>query len=280
MRGSQTLVFYHGDCPDGFGGAYAAWKKFGDSAEYIGLKHGKPLAYDISGKDLYFIDFCYPKDIMDDIVSKAASVTVLDHHEGMADVVKAMPNYVYDNEHSGAVISWMHFHPNTEVPLLLQYVQEGDLYRFALPHSHAILTYVYTRLFEFPVWDILEQQLEDELERAKIIERGAIYNEYAQHIVDSIVRHAELVRFEGYEVYLASCSRAHVSYVGNTLAKKRAPFGLVVSVRGDELRVSLRGDGSVDVAHIAQKYGGNGHPNAAAFSVPLGVPPPWTPVTP
>src|SRR3989344_3757446 len=38
----KIAVLYHGGCPDGFGGAYAAWKKFGNMAEYIPLKHGKP----------------------------------------------------------------------------------------------------------------------------------------------------------------------------------------------------------------------------------------------
>src|SRR3990167_10123181 len=79
----DIAVLYHGNCPDGFGGAYAAWKKFGDSAEYIPVKHGKPIPEGLAGKKLYLIDFCYPKDIMDTLIATADSVTVLDHHEGM-----------------------------------------------------------------------------------------------------------------------------------------------------------------------------------------------------
>jgi oligoribonuclease NrnB/cAMP/cGMP phosphodiesterase (DHH superfamily) len=277
MIEQKIVVFYHGNCPDGFGGAYAAWKKFGDSAAYVPLKYGKAFDYDVTGKEVYFIDFSFPKPEMDAIAAKAGAFTALDHHEGTKDVVESMPNHVYDVSRSGAVIAWQFFHPDTPVPLLLQYVQEGDLYRFALPNSHAILTYVYTRLFEFTVWDELERMLEDETELARIIDRGSIYNEYTQLLVDKIVKDAEPVRFEGYDVYLASCARAFVSYVGNLLAKEHPPLALIVSVRGGELRVSMRGNGTVDLSKIAQKYGGNGHPNAAAFIVPLGTTPPWTP---
>ena len=31
----KIVVIYHDQCRDGFGAAYAAWKKFGDDASYI-----------------------------------------------------------------------------------------------------------------------------------------------------------------------------------------------------------------------------------------------------
>jgi len=87
----RTLILYHAHCPDGFGGAYAAWKKFGDGAEYLPVKHGNPPPEDLSGAHVYLIDFTYPKDIMDTIVTEATSVIVLDHHLGVKDVVESMP---------------------------------------------------------------------------------------------------------------------------------------------------------------------------------------------
>ena len=38
--------------------------------------------------------------------------------------------------------------------------------------------------------------------------------------------------------------------------------------RGDEVKVSLRGKGDVDVSRIARGFGGGGHPNAAGCTVP------------
>ena len=100
MTGVQTcaLPIYHANCPDGFGGAYAAWKKFGKDAEYIPVKHGNPVPDGLSDACVYLIDFCYPKEIMDSIVSGAASVTILDHHLGMKDVVESMRSEEHTSE--------------------------------------------------------------------------------------------------------------------------------------------------------------------------------------
>src|SRR3989338_9515798 len=50
MNALKTAILYHANCPDGFGGAYAAWKKFGDSAEYIPVKHGKPIPENLTAR--------------------------------------------------------------------------------------------------------------------------------------------------------------------------------------------------------------------------------------
>ncbi len=44
------------------------------------------------------------------------------------------------------------------------------------------------------------------------------------------------------------------------------PIAIIWSRRGKKVIVSLRSDGSVDVAKIAQMYGGGGHAVAAGFS--------------
>lgn len=274
----RTVILYHGNCPDGFGGAFSAWKKFGDTVEYIPLKHGRPAPEGLAGAHLYFIDFCYSKEVMDQIVADAASVTVLDHHEGVREIVESMPEYVYEKDHSGAVIAWKYFHPHSEVPLLLSYVEDGDLYRFALADSRALLAYVYSKPFEFGVWDALVAELESDVRGAEMIAHGQIFAEHSRLLIDELVEHASLVRFEGYDCYFAPTISVFASDLGNLLARKQAPMALVVQARPDGLRVSLRGDGSVDVAKIAQKYGGNGHPNASAFSLPWGTPIPWEPI--
>ena len=274
----RTVILFHGDCPDGFGGAYAAWKKFGDAAEYMPVKHGRPVPEGLSGAHLYFIDFIYHQEDMNRLEKEAASLVVLDHHEGVKDVVESMANHVYDASRSGAVIAWEYFHPEIPVPTLLTYVQEGDLYRFALPNSRELLASIYTQPFTFEAWDRIAGEIEDPQIRAKMIERGEIYRTHSDSIVAELAEDAKLVRFEGYECYFAATISIFSSDLGNRLARKKAPLALCVQARPDGLRVSLRGDGSVDVAKIAQKYGGNGHPNAAAFSLPWDSPIPWEPI--
>jgi hypothetical protein len=66
------------------------------------------------------------------------------------------------------------------------------------------------------------------------------------------------------------------SFIGHRLATKKGPLALVVSAHPKGYGVSIRGDGTVDVAAIAAKYGGNGHPSSAGFAIPREGPFPWT----
>ena len=280
----DIAVLYHGGCPDGFGGAYAAWKKLGDTADYIPLKHGKPAPENLDGKDLYFIDFCYPQSVMDELSKVAKSITVLDHHEGMRATAAKFPG-IFDTSHSGATIAWNYFHPHTPVPRLLQYVEDGDLYRFDLPNSRDVLAYVYTLTDSFASfdsqnvekWDRFLAELADPDEMERVVKTGGLFAQYHEHVVAHGVHHAEVVHFEGYECYLAGSSGEFVSDIGNRLARLKPPIAIIVSADAEGLRVSLRSDKSVNVAEIAQKYGGNGHPAAAGFEIPYGSPIPWTP---
>lgn len=272
----EIAILYHGGCPDGFGGAYAAWKKFGDTADYIPVKHGRPVPEHLAGMKLIFVDFCYPQEIMNGLAKIAASVTVLDHHLGSKDVVESMPDHVFDDKRSGATIAWSYFHPDVPIPTLLKYVEDGDLYVFKLPDARAVLAYSYAQPFHFDSWDALAAQLENETERAALIERGKIYSEYFQILIEQIANKAVLVSFEGHECYLATAPEMFISDVGNRLATLKPPLGMIANFHTDMITISLRSDPSIDVSAIARKYGGNGHSQASAFRLNWGEPLPWT----
>ncbi|KND50512.1 MAG: hypothetical protein AB202_02560 [Parcubacteria bacterium C7867-007] len=274
----RTVILYHGSCPDGFGGAYAAWKKFGDSAEYIPLHRGSPLPEGLEGAHLYFIDFCYTKDVMDKFVSIASKVTVLDHHEGVADVIQSMPEYVYESDLSGSGIAWRYFHPDTPIPTLLAHVQDDDLFRFALPDTRAVITYLEVHPFTFEAWDETAKKLDDPETRDAFFEKTRTYAEYFELLALKSVDRAKLVSFEGYECYYATAHplKSLKSMVGHLLSDKKGPIALVVAAHPNGYGVSIRGDGTVDVSKIAAKFGGNGHPSSSGFLIPREGPFPWT----
>lgn len=275
MEPKSIAIIYHGGCPDGVVGAYAAWKKFGDKADYIPVRHGNPPPMHLDGKELYFVDFCYPKPAMDELARIAKSVTVLDHHEGIREVAEQYSG-IFDANRSGASIAWGYFHPKVRIPKLVSYIEDGDLYKFALPNSRNILAYIYSSPFQvFEHLDVLARELEDEEELARIVNAGAFFEQHHEHIVEQRAQHAELVRFEGHECYLVGTTGEFASDVGHRLYELKPPFSIMLSADAKGLRVSLRGDGSVDLAAIAKKYGGNGHPGAAGFRIKYGNPVPW-----
>lgn len=273
----RTVILYHGGCPDGFGGAYAAWKKFGDAAEYIPLHRGESLPEGIDGARIYLIDFTYSRETMDELLARAGSLVVLDHHDGVREVVEAMPEYVFDSGRSGATIAWSYFHPDLPVPYFFKLLEDQDLYRRALPDTVPLHAYLEVRPFTFEDWDETILLLEDPETREQFLEKTRIYAEYFELLAELATEKAKLVSFEGYEVHFGTSHpfKSLKSRVGNLLAMKRGPFSLVVTAHPNGYGVSVRGDGSVNVAEIAQKYGGNGHPNASGFLIPREGPFPW-----
>ena len=60
----------------------------------------------------------------------------------------------------------------------------------------------------------------------------------------------------------------YVSEIGHSIVKHGMPVAIIWSRREGKVVVSLRSDGmAVDVAKLAERYGGGGHPAAAGFSV-------------
>jgi oligoribonuclease NrnB/cAMP/cGMP phosphodiesterase (DHH superfamily) len=278
MNQKQITVFYHAECLDGFGANYAAWKKFGDDAVYIPIQYGhEPDAADYTGKEVYFVDFCYPQEIMDRVQAAAKLLVVLDHHEGVRGVATLYQG-VFDPSRSGATIAWTYFHPDTPIPSLLLHVEDEDLYTFKLPDTRAIGVYLSAQPYEINLWDGFVKALEDPAQRAAFVAKAETYLEYFNHLVEIAVEHAHPIHFEGYTVLLANSVpvRTIKSAIGNAITKKMPPFGLVASVHPNGIGISIRGDGSVDVSAIARKYGGNGHPSSSGFRIPWQLPMPFT----
>lgn len=278
MSHQHAVILYHGKCPDGFGGAYAAWKKFGNTAEYIPVDHGDAPPEGLEGRDIYLVDFSYEtQEYMDRLKKESTRLVVLDHHESTKKFVEDVPEHVYDKERSGATIAWSYFHPHTPTPRLLKYLEDGDLYRYALSETRDIFSYLMILPYDFTAWDTLASNLEDDIRRVETMQKARAYTEFFEALGHTAAARAKKVRFEGYEIYFAA---AHPditmkSFVGHELYQKFPPFALVVTAHPNGFGISIRGDGSVDVSKIAMKYGGGGHPGSAGFFIPNGTEMPW-----
>lgn len=281
MPEKDIVVIYHKRCPDGFGAAYAAWKKFGDTADYLPAGYGDPIPEGLADKEVYIVDFTYEvPGAMEELAKEAKRLVVLDHHQSSRAVVEALPEHVFDNDRSGATIAWSYFHPDEPIPHLMRYLEDGDLYRFALPETQSLFTYLITEPYDFATWDALKETLEDASSREAFFAKTGAYDEQYEKFCALAVEAAKKVSFEGHECYFANSlpSITMRSHIGNLLYTKFPPFALIVSAHPDGFGVSIRGDGSVDVAKLAEKYGGGGHAGSAGFFIPNGHEVPWTEV--
>lgn len=262
----NPVIIYHGDCPDGFGAAWAAWKLFGNEATYIPVQHRTIPPKEIEGRDVYTIDYAYPAEVLEkEVLPKVKSLTIIDHHISAERSIALVPGSVFNNDHSGAYLSWEYFHPGEPVPKLLRYVEEGDLWKPELPHSKEINYVLNLKEFGFEEWSRMAERIDDPESFKKLVEQGELLGEKIQRMVLKTLDNAEEIEFEGYRCLLAN-TPFYVSEVGAALVKKLPPVGLIWSRRKNRVVVSLRGDGSVDLNELAKRYGGGGHRNAAAFS--------------
>lgn len=262
----KIIVFYHGDCSDGFGGAWAAWKKFGNKANYIPLFRDKPLPGGLKNKEIYFIDFT-PNSAAEirRLIRDNARVTCIDHHITVKSNVNLTHKHLFALNHSGAVLAWQYFHPSKRVPVILQYVENRDIWRWKLPMAKEITEYMDMFDFGFSEWSRMEKDLES-ARKKEYIQGGRLLLRYKTSLIESISKNAELVNFDGKTIYAINSPHDFASELGYLLSVRRSPFAVIWNKESGLIKVSLRSIGDFDVAKLAQKFGGGGHKHSAGFS--------------
>lgn len=272
----SIAVLYHNRCHDGFGGAWAAWKKLGSKADYIPVNHQEPYPKGLKGKRVYLIDFCYPRNIIKNLAVIAEHLVVIDHHISAKAVTETVPDHLYSDKHSGAVLAWKYFHPQKPIPKLLLYIEDNDLWNFKLAFSQEIQAALDNYDYKFNLWDKLARELESSSSRKKYIQEGETIVKYQKHLIEEIAKCAEEVKFCGYRTLAVNSSiRDLRSEIAHHLYIKMPPLAIVWHHNGKRIDVSLRSNGKVDVSKLAVRFGGGGHRAAAGFAWPLNKPLPW-----
>ncbi|MCC6965978.1 MAG: phosphohydrolase [Nitrospira sp.] len=262
---APTLILYHAECADGFGGAWAIWRRYPE-AEYRPVKHGEAPPTSLAGHHIVMVDFSYNRATLEAMAKDAASLVVLDHHITAEQALADLPYAYFDLNKSGAVLGWEWAH-DEPAPWLLRYIQDKDLWHWALPHSREISAALASYPFDFELWTRFEQR---ELER-----EGRAILRYENELVTKLASHATLVVFEGATVPSVQSS-VLTSQIGERLSAEH-PFCVIWHDRNGRRYFSMRSrEDGTDVGAIAASFGGGGHTHAAGFSVPLqadGLPP-------
>lgn len=282
----KNLVVYHANCADGFTAAWAAYRMLGagEDVEYRAYYHDWDPPEDAAEfNNIYVVDFSFPAKVLVELAKQVKEqVVLLDHHKSaQADLSELVqgdcpPNLLiqFNMEKSGAMLAWEHFHPGTCPPTLVEYVQDRDLWSWALPGSMEVSTYIQTLEFDFARWDTVATQLEED--HNWVVAQGVAMQEYRDALIKRVCQDPGMTRIEGYVVPCVNAPQWQ-SEIGNVLCKEH-PFAVmwfmnksgrfIYSLRSDKDRP----DEAVDVSVIAKQFGGGGHKNAAGFRSKA---PPW-----
>lgn len=269
----MNFVLYHANCYDGMGSYYAAWKKFGNEAQYFAVNYGEdpPVMVAPPGEDenVYILDFSYSAAIIRDMAEVYDKIVILDHHKTAEADLKDLnlPNVevVFDMERSGAVISWTYFHPGEPLPELLMFIQDRDLWRFRLFGSKAVCAAMKIYPFNIDVWDGLI--IGGKATILNLMAEGKAIIEYEDNHIEKFCKEAVWGTIGGYDVPIINISTMFSDATAALLTKNpQAPFAAYFYVKSNNtVHFGLRSKGDMDVSAVCKLYGGGGHKNAAGF---------------
>lgn len=252
----MTLVIYHKNCNDGFCAAWLLHKIY-PTATFHPSNYGDPVP-DCTGQDVIIADFSYPRDTMLAICKVAKSVKVYDHHktaqEALSGLVAPEHNLtiVFNMDKSGARLV-----ADAYGEWLVDYTEDRDLWRWALPHSREINAGLSSYPMTFETWDGLS--------RDELLTDGAAILRYEATVISKHVTQARRVTIGEYTVPIVNATVLFSDIAGQLAISW--PFAVAWFLRSDgKYQYSLRSapDG-VDVSEIAKTFGGGGHKHAAGF---------------
>lgn len=214
-------------------------------------------------------------------------------HDNFTSSMKGSPCPLCEKQAEGVVIG--------KRPWLVDYVEDRDLWRWALPNSSSVNAYIGILPFEFERWD-----KHSYFSFEKISDLGDVALAKVAQYCAEVGKHAKQTTFCGHTALVVNAPYCDVSELLHELLQREAMTPFCTKCRGsrivprygehpgigdcevcgsqfinDELRkpeIAIawfeRGDGTfsyslrsttVDVGEIAQRHGGGGHRNAAGF---------------
>ncbi len=281
-REKKIAVLYHAGCSDGFGGAYAAWTAFGNRADYYPMQYGDKAPV-LRGKTVYLIDFMFDSDAPLRVLQKAnKQVTAIDHHVSNKARVMSTTDYRYARYNSGAVLAWQYFRPGKPVPLLLKYIEDRDIWAFKLNGTEEFNAFLLLQPQNFKTWNALVKKFENTDFRKEVMRQGKILREYELQLARAVIEKSAMpVKFMGHAVYAINFNgpKTVADEIQDVLAKKHPPFSILWKLQNDSMiHVSLRGNGTIDVTKLAERFGGGGHHDSSGFGIKADMKLPWKPI--
>jgi hypothetical protein len=277
---TMTAILYHSSCPDGFGSAWVAQKCLPDPV-LVPMSYGDPVPDEVDDQLVFVLDFCFPPDQLVELCERADRVRILDHHYSalgylndteapisvygdFAEMPEVLPEHwaVLNQEHSGVGLTqeWFGFHRDW-----LDNIEDRDLWRFALPDTKDVFAAVTAMPYAIEAWDQL-----DAAGIADMVMSGVAINAYRDQLIDAAVDSAWHLDIPGLgSLPTAPCMYAIGSDVAGKLAEQTAlGVGSYFMMKENSVRVGLRArNGGPNVADMAARFGGGGHPAASGFEV-------------
>ncbi len=276
----KVVGIYHKSCIDGTTAAAVLCRKFPETKTYslshdFGLDDITPILKTITPDTKVFTLDCALG--VQEILTQGSAVTTIDHHISVNERLNLLAKtntkftYVFDNEKSGASLTWSYFFSDSPIPEVIRLVEDSDLWRWKFGDDTKYVNNYLSTLVNKP-----EEILPLLIDLPKSVkEQGAIISQYAKILIDQFVSEAKPVTlFIGpYTVPAYNVTTFFKSEIGDSLSKISNSPVCLFTIIGERVRLSFRSQkgqhpSPLELATIA---GGGGHENAAGASIPIAV---------
>lgn len=274
------VVIYHGNCCDGFTSATIVnmyyQEKFPEKViTFHGAKIGAKPPLNLTGKNVLICDYSYNNATLTELIKITKSLLILDHHASAKLELATIPdNYkIFNMEKSGSLLTWEFMYGSMEVPLLVQYVNDRDIWAKRMPKVDQFAMWFFTLEHTFDNYSLY---LKDPILLNQMIDaKGIAYEELTKINVksaaDSSIVKLMTIKDKIYLIgyYNSSLSK---SDVGNSILSvhPNCDFSAVYSINdyNNTTHFSLRSEeGRTNVSLLSKELGGGGHANASGVNV-------------
>jgi len=279
---SNQICFYHGPkCSDGLVAAWAVWRHLNQDVRLIAMDYPDELPAIPQNKVVWLVDFTFRDiDFMRELVSHNVKVIHYDHHPSAEQTIKELQEIfpeeryhaVFTQTHSGAGITWRELFPDQELPNLVRWVEDWDLWRFNYAETYAFVeafsnldrTVEACEFANTPEHQVRMVNMGEALVRKRL--------ERCQQQIDNETTYITLDLPDGERKSIPFSKLVEVhdaSEQTNLMIKKG--MGPIVGgyfLMGNRIKVRIgTAPDTPSAFKIAQHYGGGGHPHAAGFVI-------------
>jgi uncharacterized protein len=259
----NSYCLFHASCADGFASALAIWQKYKDKFIYLPVQYGQPcpILKEEYVNQIFIVDFSYPLETMVELEERCNQLTVIDHHDLKEPywVPREGNIFIYDDKHSGAILTWNLFNAYEEAPLFFKYIEDRDLWKWQLPNSREFSAGLNLESMDFELWN---RYIEDPLDIQETIRKGYIILKYINQQVENLGKKAVICTDNENRKYALINSCLFQSELGEWLNKNaNIDYADIFFINDKGQFVHSLRSGKANVTEIAKLHGGNGHPS-------------------
>lgn len=281
---SNILVIYHNNCVDGLAAAWVCSKHLAENNNVTYLPYNYHTSFPVNQlkdcNEIYIVDFSFPLIEMESILLDYPTkyFTLIDHHETAKELGKLRYhhnfNFRFSIEHSGCVLTHYEFE-DAEPCLLLQYIQDRDLWTYKLLHSKAINAYIRSLKPSFSDLDTLCLELQDnDVWFDNIVKQGQLIFDEQYQFICSAIEDSKVFTIQ-FGNYIAPCVQLPKPTNGLTSEIIEALYlrynsnyavGYSYIENNTKIRFEFRSprtEFGLDVSKLAKQYNGGGHRNSS-----------------